>query len=145
VVLSKTHQPPPTRRVYKTTGLWVKTIGHLSFIVVVSFLFIPVCFTAFFFAYFGLLHGVAFVTVICVYNYLESKYHPLGETRRRWDAFINLVGMGHTHTHLLPFAFTAFSLMIFSSHSSFVLPLTSIRKIVGTFCCYEASSSCQAC
>lgn len=99
VVLSKTQQTQhavltphkDTTRQYMA-DLCVKIMGHLSFIVVVSFVFIPVAFTAFVFAYFGFLHGALFVSVVCTYNYIESKYHPLGETGRRWDKFIAIVG-----------------------------------------------------
>lgn len=73
--------------------LWTKTLGYLSFVIVISFLFIPVCFTAFLFAYFGILPGVIFVASVGTYNYFESKYHPLGETKRKWNAFNDLIGM----------------------------------------------------
>lgn len=73
-------------------NICTKLVGDLSFIVVVSFLFIPVCFTSFLFVYFGFVHGVLFVAAVCLYNYTESKYHPLGETRRKWDAFTNIIG-----------------------------------------------------
>jgi len=72
--------------------LWTSLVGDLSFIVVVSFLFIPVCFTSFLFVYFGFVHGLLFVAAVCLYNYLESKYHPRGETKRKWDTFTNLIG-----------------------------------------------------
>lgn len=99
VVLSKTQQTHRTLHSTKDdptkqymANLWLRIMGHLSFIVVVSFVFIPVAFTAFIFLYFGFLQGVAFVSAVCAYNYLESKYHPLGETGRRWDKFISFVG-----------------------------------------------------
>lgn len=112
VVLSKTQHTQPAVHSAKNdltkqymSDLWVRVMGHFSFVVVVSFLFIPVAFTAFLFAYFGFLHGAAFVSAVCAYNYLESKYHPLGETGRRWDKFIDFVGMHiiyifsrHSHT-----------------------------------------------
>eukprot|EP00026_Physarum_polycephalum_P009388 Phypoly_transcript_09510.p1 GENE.Phypoly_transcript_09510~~Phypoly_transcript_09510.p1 ORF type:complete len:371 (+),score=55.16 Phypoly_transcript_09510:138-1250(+) len=73
--------------------LWTKFLGNLSFIVVISFVFIPVAFTAFLFVYFGILQGIAFVVAVCAYNRMESKFHPLGETGRRWQAFIDFIGV----------------------------------------------------
>lgn len=68
-------------------------MGNLSFTVVVSFVFIPVCFTAFLFVYYGILQGIAFIIAVCAYNHMESKYHPLGETKRRWQSFINFIAV----------------------------------------------------
>lgn len=100
VVLSKTitqqTQPRPITKDEVTKaylrGIWDTVLGHGSFCLIISFLFIPVAFTAFMFLYFGIIQGLIFIATVCTYNYLESKYHPLGETGRRWDAFINLVG-----------------------------------------------------
>jgi hypothetical protein len=97
VVLSKTQTQSLTTNKHDPTQaylnhLWMNFMGNLSFIVVVSFLFIPVCFTAFLFVYFGVLHGIAFIAAVCAYNRIESKYHPLGETKRRWELFINFIG-----------------------------------------------------
>lgn len=89
------HKPLPLRETtlrHYYSDLWKSTIGHLSFIVVISFLFIPVCFTIFLFVYFGIMHGVLFLATVGAYNYLETKYHPRGETGRRWEAFIDLIG-----------------------------------------------------
>jgi 2-acylglycerol O-acyltransferase 2 len=97
VVLSRTLTPPtrPTKndptQAY-LNKLWMNFIGNISSIVVISFVFIPCAFTSFMFLYYGILHGIAFVMVVCAYNHLESKYHPLGETGRRWEAFIRLIG-----------------------------------------------------
>jgi len=82
----------PTAAKLYLDNLWTKFVGDLSFIVVVSFLFIPVAFTAFLFVYFGFIHGALFVVSVCLYNYLESRLHPLGETGRKWDAFTDAVG-----------------------------------------------------
>lgn len=97
VVLSRTQTHPTTKQHDHTqvylNQLWATFMGNISFVAVVSLVFIPVCFTAFLFVYFGILQGLAFIAAVAVYNHTEGKYHPLGETKRRWESFINLVGL----------------------------------------------------
>ena len=144
--------------------LWMNFMGNLSFIIVVSFVFIPVCFTAFLFLYYGFLHGVAFIAAVCAYNHIESKYHPLGETKRRWESFINFIGMSYSHRppphrpphrpphcppHRPPHRPLIIRFLSLSSCPLILVHLLTIlnvnRNIVGAICTHEASECGQAC
>jgi hypothetical protein len=120
--------------------LWTSLVGDLSFIVVVSFLFIPVCFTSFLFVYFGFVHGLLFVAAVCLYNYLESKYHPRGETKRKWDTFTNLIGTRERdkNAHIKT---PAISL---SRYHTYVEYLPINRATVGAICANEGGEHCKA-
>lgn len=65
--------------------------AYIGFMVVSSVGYLPLVFLAFLTIYFGLLYTAAFCVAMIVYSYLETTYHPLGVTGRRWDSFIDLI------------------------------------------------------
>eukprot|EP00026_Physarum_polycephalum_P007825 Phypoly_transcript_07893.p1 GENE.Phypoly_transcript_07893~~Phypoly_transcript_07893.p1 ORF type:complete len:374 (+),score=27.51 Phypoly_transcript_07893:63-1124(+) len=74
-------------------GLWDTFLAYACFLIVSSIGYGPPLFTLFLGFYFGLKVMFAFMIGTVIYSYLESKFHPLGVTGRRWQSFIDLVAM----------------------------------------------------